>query len=149
MSRVSCAYCVMGNLSDLATSAACPDNQDLYREQVDIEISSSFSFQSGHWLGDIAPALLSQEQQRGLAEAKRRAALREQAEARIPRHLLYAKGWPTVMPTWEEAHLLSEVRCIVADTLELVIGYRDPETILARYAQLMMEARTQKRNRTQ
>jgi len=146
MSRVSCAYCVMGNRSDLATSAACPDNQDLYRAQVDIEIISSFSFQSGHWLGDIAPTLLSQEQQSGLAEAKRRAALREQAEARIPRHLLYTKGWPTVMPSREEARLLSDVRCIVADALELVIDYRDPETILARYAQLM-QANTQKRSR--
>jgi 3'-phosphoadenosine 5'-phosphosulfate sulfotransferase (PAPS reductase)/FAD synthetase len=146
MSRVSCAYCVMGSRSDLATSAGCPDNQNLYREQVDIEISSSFSFQSGHWLGDLAPALLTQEQQRGLAEAKRRAALREQAEARIPRHLLYTKGWPTVMPSREESRLLSDVRCIVADALELAIDYRDPETILARYAQLM-QANTQKRNR--
>ena len=134
---MSCAYCVVGSLADLETSAACPENQDLFREQVDIEIISSYSFQSGHWLGDIAPWLLSEEQQRGLAEAKRRAVVREQAEARIPRHLLYAKGWPTVMPTSEEARLLAEVRCIVADTLQLSINYRDDASILARYAELM------------
>jgi len=49
----------MGSLPDLETSANCVDNQDLYREQVDIEIISTFSFQSGHWLGDIAPCLLA------------------------------------------------------------------------------------------
>lgn len=144
MSRVSCAYCVVGSLNDLETSAACPENQDLYREQVDIEIVSSYSFQSGRWLGDIAPWLLSEEQQRGLVEAKRRATVREQAEARIPRHLLYVKGWPTRMPSSAEAYLLAEVRCIVADTLQIEINYRDHDSILARYAQLM-EAQTQKK----
>src|SRR5690349_11462938 len=124
----------MGSRSDLTTSANCPDNQDLYREQVDIEIISSFSFQSGRWLGDLAPALLTSAQQRSLAEAKRRAAIREQAEARIPRHLRFSKGWPTMMPTLAEARLLAEVRCTVADTLEITIGYRDHDSILARYA---------------
>lgn len=144
MTRVSCAYCVMGSLADLTTSASCPENQELYRKQVDIEIISSFSFQSGHWLGDIAPQLLSETQQRGLAEAKRRAAIREQAEARIPRHLLYTKGWPTSIPTRAEAHLLADVRRIVADTLQLVIDYRDPDAVLTRYTQLM-EAKAQKK----
>ena len=137
MSRVSCAYCVLASLADLTTSTTCPDNQDLYRELVSIEILLSFSFQSDRWLGDIAPWLLSQEQQQGLTEAKRRAAIREKAEARIPRHLLYAKGWPTVLPTQAEARLLAEVRCTVADTLSISITYRDPDSILARYAQLM------------
>jgi len=144
MTRVSCAYCVMGSLADLATSASCSENQDLYREQVDIEIISSFSFQSGRWLGDIAPWLLSEAQKRGVAEAKRRAALRGQAEARIPRHLLYTKGWPTSIPTREEAHLLANVRCLVTDTLQIVIDYRDPDAILTRYTQLM-EAKAHKK----
>jgi len=139
MTRVSCAYCVVASLSDLTTSTTDPDNQDLYRELVGIEILSSFSFQSGHWLGDLAPSLLTNAQQRGLVEAKRRAVVREQAEARIPRHLLYTKGWPTIMPTRKEAQLLSEVRGIVADVLELSIAYRDPEAILARYAALMQD----------
>ena len=137
MTRVSCAYCVVASFADLTTSASNPENQDLYRELVDIEILSSFSFQSGHWLGEIAPWLLTEAQQRGLAEAKRRAAMRERAEARIPRHLLYVKGWPTMMPTHEEARLLAEVRRAVADTLGIPIAYREPDTILARYAELM------------
>jgi 3'-phosphoadenosine 5'-phosphosulfate sulfotransferase (PAPS reductase)/FAD synthetase len=146
MTRVSCAYCVMSSLADLQTSARCPENQELYRELVELEILSSFAFQSGHWLGDIAPWLLSESQQRRLAEAKRRAAIREQAEARIPCHLLYTKGWPTSIPTMEEAALLAEVRRIVAETLELSIDYRDPEAIRARYAELM-DARPQKASR--
>jgi 3'-phosphoadenosine 5'-phosphosulfate sulfotransferase (PAPS reductase)/FAD synthetase len=144
--RVSCAFCVMSSLADLQTSARCPENQDLYRELVEIEIISSFAFQSGQWLGDIAPWLLSESQQRRFAEAKRRAAIREQAEARIPRHLLYTKGWPTTIPTMEEASLLAEARRIVAETLELSIAYRDPEAIQARYAELM-DARHQKASR--
>lgn len=137
MSRISCAFCILGNAGDLAVSAACLDNQDLYRELVDIEIYSSFSFQSNHWLGDIAPWLLTEKQLHGIAEAKRRAAIRKEAEARIPRHLWYVKGRPIVMPTQAEARLLSEVRSIVADTLEINISYREPETILMRYAELM------------
>ena len=137
MTRISCAYCVMGSVNDLTVSAAYSANQDLYREQVDIEIISSFSFQSGHWLGDIAPALLTPEQVRGLAEAKRRAKIRDAAESRIGKHLLYSKGWPTVMPTQDEAQMLAEVRQMVASTLELQINYRDPEAILERYKELM------------
>lgn len=137
MTRISCVYCVMGSASDLAVSATCPDNQDLYRALVDIEILSTFSFQGGKWLGDVAPALLSQSQQRGLVEAKRRAEIREAAEARIGKHLLYTKGWPTVMPTWEEARMLAEVRKTVAATVGIPIGYSDPDRILECYAQLM------------
>lgn len=137
MTRISCAFCVMGSAGDLAVSADCPENQDVYREQVDLEILSSFAFQSGKWLGDVAPYLLSEQQQRGLAEAKRRAALREAAEKRVPKHLKYSKGWPTVMPTLAEARLLAEIRCTVADILEFSINYRGAESILERYAQLM------------
>jgi len=137
MTRVSCAYCVLASLADLTTSATSPNNQELYRELVEMEIRSSFSFQSGQWLGDVAPWLLTEAQQRGLAEAKRRAAIRERAEARIPRHLLYVNGWPVVIPTREEARVLAEVRGTVADALDISIAYRDPDTILARYAALL------------
>ncbi|HEU5375520.1 MAG TPA: phosphoadenosine phosphosulfate reductase family protein [Ktedonobacteraceae bacterium] len=146
MTRISCAFCVMGSAGDLAVSASCPDNQEVYREQVDLEILSSFAFQSGKWLGDVAPQLLSEQQQRGLAEAKQRARLREAAEARVPKHLKYSKGWPTVMPTLAEARLLAEIRCTVANILELTINYRDAESVLERYAQLMALQRAKKQS---
>jgi len=143
MSRVSCAYCVLAGLADLVASTTCPDNQDLYRELVAIEIISTFSFQEIRWLGDVATHLLSEEMRVGLEEAKRRAALRAAAEARIPKHLLYSKGWPTAMPTRAEAALLGEVREIVAAAVGITIRYTNPDAILGRYAELI-EAKTQK-----
>lgn len=143
MSRVSCAYCVLAGLADLVASTTCPDNQDLYRELVAIEIISTFSFQESRWLGDVATHLLSEEMRVGLEKAKRRAALRAAAEARVPAHLLYSKGWPTAMPTRAEAALLGEVREMVAETVGITVRYTDPDAILGRYAELM-EARAQK-----
>lgn len=137
MSRVSCAYCILAGLSDLAASATDPANHDIYREMVDLEVISSFSFQSDRWLGDVAPHLLSVKQLAGLREAKRRATAREQVERRIPTHLLYKKGWPTMLPTRAEAVLLSEVRRSVADIMQIGIEYSEPDAILERYADLM------------
>jgi 3'-phosphoadenosine 5'-phosphosulfate sulfotransferase (PAPS reductase)/FAD synthetase len=137
MSRVSCAYCILAGRDDLAASATNPENHDIYREQVKLEIVSSFSFQPERWLGDVAPHLLSTEMLSGLQEAKRRARLREQAEARIPKHLLYSKGWPTIMPTRQEATLLSEVRGSVAEIMQFSIQYTGTDAILERYAELM------------
>lgn len=139
--RVSCAFCILGSQADLAASATCPDNADIYREMVDLEITSTFSFQE-RWLGDVAPHLLSDEQRAALADAKGRATRREAAEARIPEHLLFTKGWPTVMPTYSEAVLLCEVRREVADACQLdAVAFTEPTALIARYEELMREAR--------
>jgi 3'-phosphoadenosine 5'-phosphosulfate sulfotransferase (PAPS reductase)/FAD synthetase len=135
--RVSCAFCILGSLHDLVQSATCPDNHDIYRELVELEIVSTFSFQEGRWLGDIAPHLISDETLNRLKEAKRRAALREAAESDIPNHLLYTKGWPRVLPTLTEARLLSTVRRSVSEIMELPILYTDPESIQHRYEELL------------
>jgi 3'-phosphoadenosine 5'-phosphosulfate sulfotransferase (PAPS reductase)/FAD synthetase len=137
MSRISCAFCIMATIADLTASASCPDNVAIYREMVDLEIVSTFAFQGSRWLGDVAPHLLTDDQRAGLAAAKLAAAAREAAESRIPEHLLYVKGWPTVMPTAEEAELLAEVRRDVAAALGLVVGYTTGAEVLARYAELM------------
>lgn len=79
----------------------------------------------------------------GLEEAKRRAALREAAESRIPKHMLYSKGWPTNVPSFDEARRLSEVRIAVAQILGLTIQYTDPDTIRNRYSELIEEKRKQ------
>jgi len=124
-------------LHDLVQSATCPDNHDIYRELAELEIVSTFSFQEGRWLGEIAPHLLSSDTLLRLKEAKRRATLREQVETRIPKHLFYTKGWPKVLPTPSEARLLSSVRRSVAEIMELFIHYTEPEAILNRYAELI------------
>ncbi len=105
-------------------------------EQIDIEIISPFAFQSGHSLGSIASDFLTPGQLPSLAEAKMHAAICEQTEACILRHPFYTKGWPTALPSLEEASLLSQVRQVVADMLELEIKYRDSASILDRYREL-------------
>ena len=137
MSRISCAFCIMANGADVATSASVPAHAALYREMVDLEIASAFAFQGSRWLGDVAPHLLTDAQREGLVLAKARAKRVKLAQKRIPKHLLYTRGWPTVMPTREEAELLAEVRREVAGALGLQIERADAQAILDRYADLM------------
>jgi 3'-phosphoadenosine 5'-phosphosulfate sulfotransferase (PAPS reductase)/FAD synthetase len=134
--RLSCAYCIMGSANDLAAAASCPDNADVYREMVGLEVTSTFAFQGDTWLGDVAPHLLTPELREGLAGAKQRAGDREAIEARIPKHLLYAKGWPTCIPTASEAELLCEVRSLIGAVLELPVQYVEPAALIARYQEL-------------
>ncbi len=137
MSRVSCAFCIMSNDADKLAATTCPDNAELYREMVDLEIESTFAFQGSSWLGDVAPHLLTEEQRDGLRIAKERAAARVAHEAWLPGHLLYEKGWPTVMPTIEEAGVIAQMRREVADLLGVTVQYTTAETVLWRYGYLM------------
>lgn len=136
-SRVSCAFCILASHADLLASSKCEDNQELYREMVDLEIRSTFHFQAGRWLGDVAPELLSEEAREALEESKRKSERREMIESWIPRHLLYTKGWPTVMPTREEAELLAYIRQEVSSLVGLESSYLDAESIIGRYDELM------------
>ena len=139
MSRISCRYCIMAQRSDLVASTTCADNVPVFRTMVGLEILSTFAFQGASWLADIAPQLLDEETLAALSAAKQRGADRMAIEARIPEHLLYTEGWPTVMPTSAEAEILAEVRCAVAALLGLDVKYTDAASIIARYAELMAE----------
>jgi 3'-phosphoadenosine 5'-phosphosulfate sulfotransferase (PAPS reductase)/FAD synthetase len=136
-SRVSCAFCILSARDDLTKAAACPENAELYRAQVDLELASTFSFQDRQWLADVAPELLTEAQRTALPAAKARAARRVEAEAAIPPHLEYTEGWPTCMPTWSEAGLLADVRRVVADAVGLAVECMTAETVQARYEALM------------
>jgi 3'-phosphoadenosine 5'-phosphosulfate sulfotransferase (PAPS reductase)/FAD synthetase len=136
-SRVSCMFCILGSAADAAAAASCPDNHATYREQVSLEIASSFSFWDTRWLGDVAPQLLTEEMRDGLQAAKRKAVRRVAAEARIPKHLLFTKGWPTSIPSFDEARLLCDVRQEVGGILGIPVLYTDPCALIARYAELM------------
>lgn len=139
--RVSCAFCVLGSEHDLRASSNCTDNQAIYREMVALEATSTFSFQSHRWLGDVAPDLLDAGLRALLQEAKERARLRISAEARLPEHLLFVKGWPTVLPTPGEAALIAEVRRDVARAVGLQVHHTDRDAVLVRYRELMTLAR--------
>lgn len=136
-SRVSCAFCIMGSIGDMNASASCPDNQDIYRRMVNLEIKSAFGFQGSRWLGDLAPHLLDDAARSGLVKSKLMRDIRETAEARIPKHLLYTNGWPTVMPTHDECVLLAEVRQAVCKSLGIAPTFTHPEEIMNRYAELI------------
>jgi len=132
-SRVSCAYCILANRTDLAAAASCEGNADLYRAMVDLEVASTFAFQDGGWLADVAPHLLTPEVRVNVQRAKPRAAARVVAESLIPDHLLYTAGWPTCLPTAGEADLIAGVRSEVAAMVGLGgVGYRDGPAVLAR-----------------
>jgi len=146
MSRVSCAFCIMSSIADLQAASSCPDNFDLLRKMVGLEVRSTFAFQGDRWLGDVAPHVLGQDLQRQVAQAKERAAARERLEAQVPRHLLYTKGWPTVMPTRQEAQLLARIRIGVAEAVGLAgMRHTTAEGVQARYAELMAQAQSRGR----
>lgn len=136
-SRVSCVYCIMSAAADLQAAASCADNHDAYRRMVTLEAQSTFAFQSGKWLADVAPHLLSADLAAKIVIAKAKAQIREQAEAQIPKHLLYTKGWPTVMPRTAEAELIASIRRQVSDALSLNANYLSGPDVLSRYEQLM------------
>lgn len=137
MGRMSCRFCIMQDLSDQRVSASVVANQPVFHTIVGLEIRSAFAFQGSRWLADIAPQLLDNETRDALAAAKHRALQRTAIEKRIPKHLLFTKGWPTVMPTETEADLLCEVRREVAALYGITVSCTEPKALTARYAQLM------------
>ncbi len=136
-SRVSCAFCILAARQDLRAAARCLDNHEIYRDLAVLEIESTFPFQERQWLCDVAPHLLDESlRQRGL-DAKARAARREQSERRIPKDLLFEKGWPTRIPTTAEARSLAGIRVEVAAAVGIEVRYTCAELIEARYAELL------------
>lgn len=136
-SRVSCAFCILGKKDDLRAAASCADNHELYRSMVLLEAESTFAFKGNEWLGDVAPELLPIELRADLARAKHGAKKREAAESRIPKHLLYTKGWPTCVPTKDEAELLASVRREVSAAVGLGVQFTDAANVIHRYEELM------------
>lgn len=132
-SRFSCCFCVMGTTADQVAATRDPRNHDLYPEQCELEISSTFAFQANKWLSDVAPELLSTTQRTRLAQAKIKAANRQEVESRIPTHLLYVQGWPVAMPTLDEAKLIADTRQRVAQIMEIEVQHTTAESVWNRY----------------
>jgi 3'-phosphoadenosine 5'-phosphosulfate sulfotransferase (PAPS reductase)/FAD synthetase len=148
--RVSCINCIMGSRAGLIASMRCPENHATTREMVGLEIRSTFAFQGNTWLGDVAAeaGILDPPTIAALSRAKERAARRQDAEKRIPKHMLYTKGWPTCVPTLDEAELLAEVRAAVAEAVGIEVDYLDAPSIVGRYRELMDEARSKAKGRS-
>jgi hypothetical protein len=129
----------MSAAGDLVAASKCEDNRDAYVAIVELEAASSFAFQGSKWLADVAPHLLSPELRDKIAKAKAAADYRREIEADIPSHLLFVKGWPTVMPTTAEAALIADVRRQVSGLLGLRSQYLTTKAVLARYSYLIEE----------
>ena len=134
--RMGCTYCVLASLRNLAASARAPDNHEVFRRLVAIEIASTFSFQSARWLGDVAPELLDSGQAHRLAEAKQAANLRRSHEASLPADLRFQKGWPPRVPTTSEAARIAEVRARILGHHGLPNLYPRAGDVIARFAEL-------------
>jgi 3'-phosphoadenosine 5'-phosphosulfate sulfotransferase (PAPS reductase)/FAD synthetase len=137
LSRISCALCVLAGRQDLQRSARMPENYAACMEVVALELESAFSFQEGCWVADLVPEYLDARMRAELAEAKERARVRQEAESRIPRHLLYNKHWPEAVPTPQEAELISRIRATVSGVTRITIDYVDPTRIVSRFTELM------------
>ncbi|MBY5692024.1 phosphoadenosine phosphosulfate reductase family protein [Rhizobium leguminosarum] len=139
MSRVSCRFCIMSNLSDLTAASAQPESHNLYRKMVQLEIDSGFAFQGARWLGDVAPHLLTAEMRGDHWLAKSKAARRVAIEKQITKPMLYVKGWPTRMLTDEEAGILCDVRNSVTELYGFASRHLTVDSIHQRYADLLDE----------
>jgi hypothetical protein len=106
---------------------------------VELEARSTFSFQAGYWLADVARSLLPAQLQEQVERSKGVARIREDAERQIPNHLLFEKGWPKQIPTWSEADLLAQVRRAVAEAVGLSIEHVTPDAIVERYKDLQWQ----------
>ncbi|WP_293966177.1 phosphoadenosine phosphosulfate reductase family protein [Sphingomonas sp.] len=135
-SRYGCAFCVLASSGDIAISARVPTNLGTLLHLVDMEATSTFSFQQDRWLGDVAPDLIPATLAMDLARGKAQAAERRQLEAMLPAGLKYVKGWPQRVPTIEEAASIGEVRARILAMHALDTPYRTPPQIRDRIAEL-------------
>lgn len=136
-SRLSCAFCVLASGADLAAATRATGNHELYRHLVAMEAASTFSFQPGRWLADVAPKLLAPSLGRDVATAKRAAAGRRKMEAAMPAGLRFVKGRPPRLPTLAEAGVIAEVRGALLRRHGLANLYPDARAVTRRFADLI------------
>jgi len=108
-SRVSCRFCVLANANDLEISARFQGHESSYRQVVDLECESAFSFQSNKWLADVAPEKLSATQRVNLRMAKLVAEGRRALEKGLP-VFSFTRGVPDRMLTDQEIEVLAKIR---------------------------------------
>jgi 3'-phosphoadenosine 5'-phosphosulfate sulfotransferase (PAPS reductase)/FAD synthetase len=133
--RVSCVFCIMGSKPDIESATTCERNHAIYVRMVELEATSTFKFKD-IWLADVAPHLLSESLRQRIGEAKLKAVDRQKAEKLLPSKLFFTKGWPTSIPSLDEADLIAEVRKRVSDAVGLNSKYLTAASVRDRYAEL-------------
>lgn len=137
--RLSCTFCTLASLNDHRAAARCADNHPVYVSIVELEADSGFSFQEKRWLADLRPDLLSAQLRARVAQAKQLAQMRQAIEARIPPGLLFQDGYPSALPSREDAALLAAVRRDLGRTLHIDVGYTSADEVMDRFAALLAE----------
>jgi len=135
--RLSCAYCVLATNSDHLAALACQGNHASYKRLIDLEIRSSFSFKPNDWLCERQPSFLGPFSHEIIAEVKHKSSMRREASDAIPVEMQYTKGWPTQVPTMEQAGQLARMRAMLHTVLKLNCQYLLPRDIIGRYEELM------------
>ena len=134
-SRVSCRWCILSNEADLRASLEDPAGHPIYIRMCDLELASGFAFQGNRWLTSLAPELVPNGAAR-LAKSQELAMLRQDAQAWVPKHLQFTKGWPHRVPTPDEAEALAFMRQQVCALYGWETPYRTADTVRARYQEL-------------
>jgi 3'-phosphoadenosine 5'-phosphosulfate sulfotransferase (PAPS reductase)/FAD synthetase len=138
--RISCLFCVLAGSNDLTVGARQPEAHAVYRQLVQLEVDSLFSFQGSRWLGSINPEILSDDLRAQLVTSVLRAEKRREIEAGIPKELHYVKGWPTRLPSLAEAEIICRARNAIAELYnwdKSEMAGMTPAAVIARYQQLM------------
>lgn len=138
-SRHSCSACIMGSISDLTIAGQQEQNAPLFKFYIRLEILSTFSFQSGSWLADKAPHLVTGVMVEELARAKRFAQQRRAIEAALPARHRFVKGWPLYVPDHAEAVEIATGRSAILAQHGLPNLYPTPGAIVDRFAELVAQ----------
>jgi 3'-phosphoadenosine 5'-phosphosulfate sulfotransferase (PAPS reductase)/FAD synthetase len=136
-SRLSCRFCVLQSIADARASASAPANRDALLHLVELEATSTFSFQPARWLADVAPNLIPPDLARRIIAAKQDAADRRATEAALPKGLRYHKGWPPRLPTADEADAIAMTRAPILTRHGLANHYPTGTAIIARFGELI------------
>jgi 3'-phosphoadenosine 5'-phosphosulfate sulfotransferase (PAPS reductase)/FAD synthetase len=135
--RVSCRWCILASEADLRASLLDPEGHPVYRRMCNLELGSAFAFQGSRWLSSLAPELVENNGPHRLMAAKMMAESRTEAQAWIPPHLAFTKGWPHCVPTREEADQLAAMREHICYLYGWESPYLRASSILSRYEELM------------
>lgn len=143
-SRVSCRFCILANEADLKASLKDHTAREIYKEMCELELESAFAFQGNRWLTslgfDLQPTWATSIVTDGilrLHKAKKLAERRTEAQAWIPKHLQFTRGWPHCVPTPEESDRLARMRATIGGLYGWDVKYTTGPEVQARYQELM------------
>jgi len=133
--RISCRWCIMSSEHDMRASLKDPAGHPIYVRMCDLELESGFAFQGNRWLTSLAPELVPNGVDR-LKFAMTLAEERNAAQAWVPKHLQFTKGWPHCVPTEEESEKLATMRRNICTLYGWSSPYLTAKTVRDRYQEL-------------